>query len=273
MSAPRAPKRISLQGMHRITPTARRPVLVVAETYVTATAFEPHLHGDQVQLICALKGTIQITSEDSIWIVPPGKAVLIPLGLVHAVRAPNNASVRLLGIFPAALRIKSPACRLLNLSPLILALIEAIKEFPPTKPLDGPQSRLIDTLLDQLRATPDEAFHLPRPRDQRARAVADRLANDPGDRTTLEGWGRKVGASRRTLQRLFEDETGMTFGVFRRQVQLSAAVGMLSAGASVTKVAHDLGYESTSAFVQMFRQAMHITPGRYMASLSRGTRA
>ncbi len=271
MPAPKARKRISLQSMSQAVPTARRPVLVFVEAHVTATVFDAHLHRDQVQLICALKGTIQITTENSIWIVPPGRAVLIPLGLEHEVRAPNNASIRILGIFPAALKVKSPVCRLLNLSPLIVALIESVREFPRTKMMDGPQSRLVDVLLDQLRAAPDEGFHLPRPRDQRARAVADWLAHDPGDRTTLEGWGRKVGASRRTLARLFEDETGMTFSVYRRQAQLSAAVGMLSAGASVTHVAQELGYESTSAFVQMFRQAMQATPGRYMASLSRAT--
>ncbi len=209
--------------------------------------------------------------SNSIWIVPPGTAVLIPVGLEHAVRAPNNASIRILGIFPAVLEVKSPACRLLNLSPLIVALIESVQNFPRKKIMDGPQSRLVDVLLDQLRAAPDESIHLPRPRDQRARAVADCLARDPGDRMTLESWGRKVGASRRTLARLFQDETGMTFSVYRRQAQLSAAVGMLSSGASVTRVAQDLGYESTSAFVQMFRQAMQTTPGRYTASLSRAT--
>lgn len=102
--------------------------------------------------------------------------MLIPLGLEHEVRAPNNAGIRVVGIFPAALKVKSPVCRLLNLSSLIVALIEFIREFPRTKTMDGPQSRLIDVLHDQLRAAPDETFHLPRPRDQRARAVADRLA-------------------------------------------------------------------------------------------------
>ncbi len=49
-----------------------------------------------------------------------------------------------------------------------------------------------------------------------------------------------AGASSRTLARLFEVETGMSFSHYRRQVQMQAAVGMLASGLPVGEVAHIL---------------------------------
>ena len=45
----------------------------------------------------------------------------------------------------------------------------------------------------------------------------------------------------------------------------------MARGASVHSVASDLGYESASSFVTMFRKALGKSPARYMAD--RGTSA
>jgi AraC-like DNA-binding protein len=58
---------------------------------------------------------------------------------------------------------------------------------------------------------------------------------------------------------------GLSFGKWRQQVRLLRALERLAAGAAVTEVAFDLGYDSPSAFVTMFRRALGTTPGRYFA--------
>lgn len=238
------------------------PVVVFTERQVTATLFAAHRHGDQVQMICAARGTIHVSTDDAVLLAPAGRAVLVPRGVGHAVHVPLGAAVRVVAIYPPALGA-AKVCRVLNLSALALTLIETVAEFPHRGPLSAPQARMIRVLLDELRAAPDGRFHLARPRDPRARAVADGLTADPGSRITLEQWGRRVGASRRTLARLFEQETGIGFGAYRREVQLGAAIGLLAGGASVTEVAYALGYESPSAFGFMFRRALLMTPRRY----------
>lgn len=40
---------------------------------------------------------------------------------------------------------------------------------------------------------------------------------------------------------------------------------MAGKGASIQKVAADLGYESSGSFVTMFRKVLGTSPGRYMA--------
>ncbi|MGH9887478.1 MAG: helix-turn-helix domain-containing protein, partial [bacterium] len=74
-----------------------------------------------------------------------------------------------------------------------------------------------------------------------------------------------VGASKRTLERLFRDETGMSFGAWRQQLRLLQALPLLAAGEPVTNVALSVRYESTSAFIARFRRVLGTTPGRYYA--------
>jgi AraC-like DNA-binding protein len=79
---------------------------------------------------------------------------------------------------------------------------------------------------------------------------------------------RKAGASPRTLERLFRNETGMTFSQWKTRLLLIEAIERLARGASVTEVALDLGYSTTSSFVYMFRSNMGVSPGSYQVKVS-----
>jgi AraC-like DNA-binding protein len=65
------------------------------------------------------------------------------------------------------------------------------------------------------------------------------------------------------LARLFERETGLSFARWRQQARLLRALELLALGEAVTGVALDLGYESLSAFISMFRQSLGTTPAKY----------
>jgi len=58
-------------------------------------------------------------------------------------------------------------------------------------------------------------------------------------------------------------ETGLTFGVWRKRLVLQEAIRLLDEGLPVTQVAFDLGYQSQSAFIGMFRKELGVPPGRY----------
>ena len=74
---------------------------------------------------------------------------------------------------------------------------------------------------------------------------------------------RLCGASKRTLERIFVRETGMTAGRWRQRQRLMEAMRRLAAGQDVTSVAMDVGYASVSAFVYAFRTQFGATPARY----------
>ena len=92
----------------------------------------------------------------------------------------------------------------------------------------------------------------------------DRLEDLPANQHGLDEWAREVGASKRTLTRLFPAQTGMSFGLWCQQRRLLRALEFLDSGYNVTAVALELGYESTSAFIAMFRRCLGETPARYL---------
>ena len=92
------------------------------------------------------------------------------------------------------------------------------------------------------------------------------LQSNPADSLSANDWAARAGVSPRTFSRLFQRDTGMTFRQWRQQLRLLSALRRLAAGQRVNQVALELGYESPSAFVAMFRRALGTTPGRYFAA-------
>jgi AraC-like DNA-binding protein len=131
--------------------------------------------------------------------------------------------------------------------------------------VDGADGRIATVLLDQLSQAPVEKLNLPMPSDIKLRKIAAAMMSDPSDRATIDDWSRRMAVAPRTLTRILKRETGMSFGRWRQQLQILVALQRLEQGASVQTVALDLGYESASAFVTMFRKALGKPPARYLA--------
>ncbi len=219
-----------------------------------------HSH-DRRQLVHGTAGVLDLRAERGAWVVPAGLAVWVPAGIRHRVRAPHGAAMRTLYVAESLNRIIPGDCTVVRVSPLLRELIVAVTELPRTYADEGPESRLIAVLVDTLEAAEEAPLALRLPEDRRAIAVADALIADPADDRSLDDWGRAVGASGRTLARLFQTETGLTFAEWRRR-RLHAALERLAAGQAVTTVALDLGYRSPSAFVSMFKRNLGVTPGQ-----------
>jgi AraC-like DNA-binding protein len=130
------------------------------------------------------------------------------------------------------------------------------------------QDNLIDVILDQLRVINVAPLQLPLPDDPRALRVAEVLLADPSDQRPLAHIARTSGASTRTIERLYVDSTGVTFGKWRQQLRLMHAMRLLGGGAKVTYAALEAGYSTSSAFIAAFRKALGTTPTRYFKDLS-----
>ena len=121
-------------------------------------------------------------------------------------------------------------------------------------------------LVDLLAAAETAPLELPLPSDARAVSFARRLMAEPGATASLADLARGSGALlRKTLQRLFQAQTGLSLEAWRARVRMQQAVVALSAGAPVTEAALDAGYQSASAFIAAFKRAFGVTPARYRA--------
>jgi transcriptional regulator GlxA family with amidase domain len=133
------------------------------------------------------------------------------------------------------------------------------------------RARLQRVLVDELHEAHERPLQLPEPRDDRLRAVARLLYENPADTTPLAALGHRTGASARTLSRLFHDELGMTFYEWRTQVRVYQALVLLAEGHDTTRVAHACGWANPSGFIAAFTGVVGTTPGRYAATIRRST--
>ncbi len=121
----------------------------------------------------------------------------------------------------------------------------------------------MNIILDLVQTLKIAPLDLPIPTDVRLRKISKTLTVNPGDNRTLVDWGKSVGATNRTLARLFRSETGMSFRQWRQQLRIIESLRRLGREEQVTTVALDLGYDSPSAFIAMFKKALGKTPGQY----------
>lgn len=227
--------------------------------------FPVHNHRE-AQLILIMRGLLTFEVAKGLWMVPPHCALWIPGGIDHSVRAIGGLEVYALFIAPEIARdLPAERCTM-SASPLLRELVMAASRLPELYDESGPAGRLVEVMLDEILAAPVERLHLPLPADPRLRKIADGLTRDPADRATIGEWAGRVAMSERALFRLVPQQTGMSFGRWRKQFQIMLALERLSEGEPVQSVALDLGYESASAFITMFKKALGQPPARYLAS-------
>ncbi len=252
----RAPRRSALIDPDH-TP---RPVFVLEEAH-GATRGRWHVHR-RAQLVHAAEGVVTVSTPGGKYVAPPQRAVWIPSGMRHAVA--SRRPYRLLTLYaePEIVDV-APVARVLAIDPLVEQLLLAAAGFGGSYPASGPEARLVQVIVDRMRVLEAAPLHLPEPSTPALAAIAVRLVDDPSDDRTLARWCARSGMSTKTAARRFEAETGMTFGRWRTQLRMLAALERLGAGESVTSVAFDVGYRDVSSFIAAFKRTLGETPARY----------
>ena len=207
-----------------------------------------------------------VRTDVGAWVVPTHRAVWIPATIPHTITMSGTVSMRTLYLRPGMARVLPRSCCVVNVLPLLRELILHACALPSLYRKIKRQRYLIDLIVDQLETIQMVSLQLPNPSDSRAIKVAEMLLSDPGDQCTLRQICKAVGAGKRTIERLFQKETGMTVGKWRQQLRLMQAMRLLAEGAKVTHAALEAGYSTPSAFISMFRKAWGTTPARWFGS-------
>jgi AraC-like DNA-binding protein len=235
------------------------PVTTLSYCYQAKYRVPRHFH-EFAQVLYAVSGAMTVTTDMGMWVIPPERAVWIPAGVEHSIFMHSMVWMKSVYLRPRLVRSMPHQCTVLNIAPLLRELLIRACEFPVLSLRSRKDASLIAMLLQEVEAATHLPLQLTLPTDTRALRVAQALITDPRQ---LQAASDASGASRRTLERIFARETGISFGQWRQQLILVRAVRLLGEGMKVTAVAEECGYASPSAFVAMFRKRLGVTPAQY----------
>jgi AraC-like DNA-binding protein len=246
----------------------QEPFLAVrslATNYASGYKIERHQHRWH-QLLFASSGAMTVSASQASWMIPTGRAVFIPAHSVHAIRMWGIVEMRTLYFSPPLTSFENKECRVVEVSPLLRELILRTVERAGLDSRIAPDAWMIGLLEEEVKvaslAAENSPLALLMPSDERALALAQHVLAQPLNLETVDILAQEYGLARRTLERRFRDETGMSFGMWRQKARLLDSIRLLAEGKSVTDAALDSGYSSVSAFIAAFKSTFGYTPGR-----------
>lgn len=251
--------------IHRAVPelaTLPRPLYARVESLPRGAATQWHSH-PWAQLSYAIRGVLSVHTAGGRFLAPPQRAILVPPDLPHAVISSPATEMRSLYIERSAIAWAENHCKVLEINPLTRELINHFGSLPADYAEQGADGRLVTVLLDQLQVAAESALYLPWPADPRLQSLCEALYRAPDLPHTLGDWANQLLLSEKTLTRLFQQHTGLSFRAWRQRLRLLSALPLLQSGERVTDVALACGYESTSAFIAVFRKHLGVTPSAF----------
>ena len=242
-------------------PNETHPIRVRSRQIPSGWRIARHTHA-WAQVAYASRGVLRVATTGTTWMVPP---VAGNLGAAARDARSGRRRRRV-----SCVRSTSPKARCrpdsirrawLRSRDLLREVIAALD----TPGISATREQLLGALaLDELTRSEPLPLSVPMPNEKRLRALCEAVIADPTNGDSLEQWASSVGASTRTIARLFRQELGVSFSQWRQQAILARAIPLLSQGRPLSHVALELGYQSQSAFSAMFRRAFGESPRAFI---------
>ncbi|MGF1754674.1 helix-turn-helix transcriptional regulator [Vibrio makurazakiensis] len=219
----------------------------------------------KAQLLYAPQGCMTVMLDEVKCVLPPTRAMWIPSGTNHCITMTNVVEYRSLHFDVEVTRNVEPRMRIVEVNPLLQALIERMAFWP----WDKNESETVNTtalFLEEFEHAPEYHLALPYPTDRRLTAWVKQLSQQTTNAPSLHRLSEQVGASSKTISRIFTKETGMSYQAWRQQWRLLKAIELLSSSYQVNDVAYQLEFSSDSAFIAFFKQQTGKTPLQFLHS-------
>ncbi len=215
---------------------------------IKSTAAHAH-HAIQVTL--SLGGHFELRTQDR---TVPGDAVVAP-DVEHVFEAMGPVAILFVEPESRAGRAITAAmfsdAKLTPLAPdvlgdLTLRLGEAGRRAPVSEAaLEDIARQMVQRLAGRVLAS------LP---DMRVRKMMDQVAARLDTGITLAAAAKAVGLSAGRARHLFVEQTGLSFRSYILWLRMTKAVGIMSAGRSLTEAAHEAGFADSAHFSRTFRR-------------------
>jgi len=203
------------------------------------------------QFIFVEAGISHLKTEIGAWIVPARRVAWIPPGVRHVSRS-SGAGRGWVVISPVGLRTLRRDVCVLRASALMIASLQRLTQLTSG---DRSMRRLLwKVVAAEMSAAQSEPLEVPMPTAPRLLKAAQ----------SLDKLAVRAGMSRRSFARHFRSQTGLPYARWKRAVIAQYALELVAAGHKVSSVALDVGYESVSAFIAMFRRQYGESPRQFL---------
>lgn len=246
--------------------------IMFRSAYVPADSTYPQHQHAWGEFVYSFSGVMEVKLADHHYLAPPQYGIWLPPDVAHV--GHNRYEAHHCSLYVARERCVAlpPSACALTVSPLVRALLDHLRQQPPTSTPATPSqqdARLLQVLLDQLTLAPCAGSYLPGSDDPQLGAVLDMLRAQPSDNRTLRALADAAHTTERTLMRRCQRELGMSLLEWRQRLRVVKAMSLLETGQTVETIALDLGYGSASAFINMFKRLVGATPDEFRKGAAR----
>ena len=219
------------------------------------------------EFIYAFNGVMEVNIDHINYITPPPYGIWLPPHVHHCGLNRTHVSHATLYVHESLCEHLPQQAGILLSSPLVSAILLHLKQQPINQQQshenDPEYLRLLQVLHDQLHHAERIGSYLPHSDHPVLKQLLDYLHQHPSDQSTLQALAQQVNMTERTLARLSLKQLSMSLNEWRQRLKVLKAMTMLNEGQTVENIALDLGYANASAFIEMFKRWMKITPDQF----------
>ncbi len=215
------------------------------------------------QIIFPIKGLLQTQTEHYQHLVPHTSALFVPAGVQHESIALSNTIFVGIYLNPEFGATYEPQVRTIALTSFLNELLQEIRRLCEGETSHEEVLHLLAVLHDQILKRNVQTFQLLLPQDRRLKLIFERLTDEPALSCSLKEWGEKIGASERTLSRLFAKEFNTSFLLWRQQIRLIYSLSLLDESLPIQAIADLVGYQNDSSYIKAFKAYFDMTPQQF----------
>lgn len=216
------------------------------------------------QLLYAQRGSIKITLTDQLCFLPAGCIAWIPPHTPHRAEMQKVTGYRSVYFDTEQITGLPKHITVFAATTLLIELLERISYSAFDSDWgEGVLYHLLQVCLNELSVAQRKLVTLKFPQDRRLSQLTKEAYL-----LTLKQLAQQVGASEKTIARIFLRETGLSFQQWRKQWRYLRALELLSLYNKVSPVAEALQFSSDSAFIHFFKSITGITPSAYLHGTS-----
>lgn len=215
------------------------------------------------EFIYVFQGTLELKVAETCYVVPPSYAIWLPPYTEHGSLNWGEMSHSVFYIEQQdCTHLPETPCILMT-TPLIRALLQHLKQSPPTLPLTEENQHLLLVLSEQLKHADVIDSYLPTTSHPALAELLDYLQAHPACTNSLAELADRVHMTEKTLTRYSQKELGMSLHEWKQRMKLMHAIKMLEQGCTVESIALSVGYSTPTAFINMFKKRMHYPPDQF----------